>query len=326
MPSKFPAAFLACGEPFLTEVYWNSLLSEAQSKKPQTVAQVFHAGDCDLDGLLAQARSLPFLAESQLFRIKEAEKIKKVEALERYLKKPFEHTVLFFEAVTAAKDHPLVKLIQQKGEVRFFEVSQENRASGSAFIRQKLQNAKKKLGPGAAEKLEQMAEFSPSFLDSFLEKLIVYSENQNEITEEMVEVFHEKAQETDTFQLSNALLAGKTGLSLIVLKKLLSEDEKELIPLLGFLHWQLRRLWVARVLLDEGVPEGEILRRIKVYSKQAPFFIRQYKQFKKERLESALEGLFQLDWQVKTGQVDGALGLELWILDFHRGMAPAARF
>lgn len=326
MAEKFPAAFLACGEPFLTENRWTSFLSELKTQKGEITTQVFHVSDNDLDSVLSQARSLPFLSKFQAFRIKESEKLKKLEPLERYLEKPFAETLLFFESAGLAKDHPLAKLLSQKGQVQYFESAQENRASGSLFIKQKLKNSGKVLGPGVVEKLEQIAEVSPSFMDSFLEKLIVYSAEQKEITEDMVEMFHEKMEDTDTFQLTNALFAGRPGQALVTLKKLLSEDEKELIPLLGFLHWQVRRMWVARVLMEEGIAEPEILRRSKVYSKQAPFFVRQYKQFKRERLENAIEGLFQLDWQVKTGQMDGALGLELWILEFHRGLATAGKY
>lgn len=326
--SKFPSIFLACGEPFLTENRWNSFLSELRTEKGEASisTQVFHVSDADLDSILAQARGLSFLSTFQAFRIKESDKLKKIDNLERYLEKPFEGTFLYFEAPALAKDHPLVKLISQKGQVQYFESAQENKAGGLAFVKQKLKNAGKTLGPGASERLEQMAEISPSFMDSFLEKLISYSGDAVEITEQTVELFHEKMENTDTFQLTNALFSAKAGEALIILKKLLREDEKDLIPLLGFLHWQIRRIWVARVLFEEGVPESEILRRSKVYSKQAPFFVRQFKQFKRDRLEKSLEGLFQLDWKIKTGQVDGSLGAEVWILEFQKGLALAGKY
>ena len=54
--------------------------------------------------------------------------------------------------------------------------------------------------------------------------------------------------------------------------------------------------------------------------------MRQYKQFKRERLEKAIEGLFRLDLELKTGQLDGPLGLELWILEFQKGLATAGRY
>lgn len=330
MAEKNPAVFLACGDPFLTENCWNSFLAGFKAEKGEVTSQVFHISDSDLDSVLSQARGLSFLSNFQAFRIREIEKLKKLEALERYLEKPFEGTFLFFESAALAKDHPLVKLIgacpPQKGQVRFFETSSENKASGLAFVKQKLKNSGKTLAPGVLERLEQVAETAPSFMDSFLEKLILYSGDEKEITETSFETFHEKMEETDTFQLTNALFAGKPGQALITLKKLLAEDEKELIPLLGFLHWQVRKIWAARVLFDEGVPESEILRRAKVYSKQAPFFVRQYKQFKRERLEKAIEGLFRLDLEIKTGQLDGPLGLELWILEFQKGLATAGRY
>lgn len=322
-----PAALLVCGEPFLCDARWSAFLSQVSPKNPSELSlQTFYLSEADMDSVLAQAKGLPFLVSAQVFRIKEAEKLKDLEPLERYLEKPFAQTCLYFESVSMAKDSALAKLIgAQKGKVEFLENPKEGRESGVGFIKQKLKQAGKTLTADAAEKLEELGQVAPSFLDAFVEKLILNAGDKNEITVEAVESFHEKLEETDVFQLTNALFAQRPGQALTVLKKLLAEDEKELIPLLGFLHWQVRRLWQARVLMEDGLPEAEILRKCKVYGKQAPFFTRQMKQFKRVQLEKALEGLFQIDWKLKTGQMEGDLGLEIWIMEFSGGQAAPAQ-
>lgn len=320
-----PAALLVCGEPFLTDGRWTSFLTKLKTAHPELSVQTFYLGDSEIDAVLAQARSLPFLSSFQIFRLKEAEKLKDLESLERYLEKPFESSVLFFEAMSLAKDSALAKLVAKNGEVHYLEVSKEEGA-GATFVRQKLKNSGKVLSHGAQQRLEEIAQASPSFLDGFLEKLVLYAGDHNEISEDMIDAFSEKAEETtDVFQLTNALFAGRSGQALIVLKKLLGEDEKELIPLLGFLHWQLRRMWQAKVLFDDGLSESEVLKRCKVFGKQASFFTRQVRQFRREQLEKAIEGLFQIDWKLKSGRGEGDLGLELWIMEFGRAAVPAGR-
>ncbi len=324
--STEPSALLVVGEPFLADTRWNDQVLKLKQIHPGLSIQTFYLGDSSIDSVLAQARSLPFLAAFQIFRLKEAEKLKEVEALERYLEKPFESTLLFFESPAIAKDSALAKLIARAGTAEFLETPKNTAGGpGSAFIRQKVKTGGKVLTPGALARLEEMGESSPSFLDSILEKLILYAGENSEINEDMVETFNENLEETDIFQLPNALFSGRGGQALTVLKKLLGEDEKELIPLIGFLHWQVRRLWQAKVLFDDGLAESEVLRRCKVYSKQAPFFLRQVRQFSRTKLEKALEGLFQIDWKLKSGRGEGDLGLEMWIMEFTGSASRAVR-
>jgi len=68
-------------------------------------------------------------------------------------------------------------------------------------------------------------------------------------------------------------------------------------------------------LLDEGESEGRVMQKCRISPKQAPFFKRQFKHFSRVQLERALENLFQLDWKLKTGQVNGPLAMEAWVIE-----------
>ena len=43
-------------------------------------------------------------------------------------------------------------------------------------------------------------------------------------------------------------------------------------------------------------------------------FLKQLKNLSRARLEQSLEGLFQLDWKLKTGQAEDGPGLETWVV------------
>lgn len=324
MPDVQPSAFLAVGDPFLTDQFFQQTASSF-SKSSQTEIRSFYISETSLDTLLGQARSLPFLSEAQVFRIRDFEKLKNADSLARYFENPFTPTLLFFESPAVSKEHPVYQLMIKYGQIKVLsaENQPQNESGGSSFIKQKLKRAGKTASPQVLARLEGIAGASPSFLDSILEKMILYAGDKAEITEDILEMFQENLEETDAFQFTNALLAGKTGEALMALKKLLQADEKELIPFLGLLHWQVRRLWAARVMFEEGVSEQELLKRSKVYSKQAPFFMRQVRMLDRARLERAVEGLYDIDRKVKTGQAEGLLELELWTERFTRKPAPS---
>ena len=310
-------AILLSGDSFLTDQKFSSLLNEIRSKKKgEVTSQVYYLSEKPLADVLKEARNLPFLAVAQVFRLKEAGKLKQkdLEPLVAYLDKPSSEAFLIFEGDSIEKSHALSKLLSKKGQAFFVEPAEKKSAS-SRFIREKMKYAKKTMGRGALMRVEEMAGEAPSFLNSILDQLILYSAESPEITEEMITKFEENWNRVDVFTLTDAIASRKTGKALVLLKELLEENNGDIFSLLGLLHWQIRRFWQARVLLDEGKPEGAFLKKCRVSPRQAPFFKRQLQAFSRLKLEKALEGLFQMDWKVKTGQTNGPLALEQWVVN-----------
>ena len=308
--------YLFSGDSFLTEKKYEAVLSQVRSKAGGEVAlHTFHLSETPLDSILGQTRSLPFLASAQVFRLLDADAVKEknCEPLERYLAAPSKTSFLIFEAASIEKSHPIVKLAEARGRAEILQAA-GNKSASAAFIREKLRRAEKTASHAVLQRLEDQAGDAPAFLDSILDQLILYAGDRKEITEDMLELFEENWKSVDVFSLTDAILAKKSGRALILLKQILEENDKDLISLLGLLHWQIRRFWQARVLADEGQSEGVILKKCKVSPRQAPFFMRQLKSFSRKKLEECLEGLFQMDWKLKTGRGEGPLELEKWVV------------
>lgn len=316
MAGSFPPAILLAGDLFLIEERYKTLLKDFQSKiKGEIHTQSFKLTDTPLDSVLAEARTLPFLASFQVLRVQEAQSLKekKQEPLANYLESPNANTVLILEAVELEKDSALAKLAGKKGQVFFLEDS-EKKVAGAKLVREKLRRAGKTFAPGALERLEEQAGDAPAFIDSVIDQLILYMGDKTEITEDIVETFQENWKEPNIFTLTDAIVTRRRKEALVCLQQILEQGEKEIIPLIGMLHWQIRRFWQAKVLLEDGVSQNEIFKKCKIYPKQAPFFLRQLQALTRKKLEQALEGLFQLDWGLKTGRSEGAVDLEKWVV------------
>ena len=310
------AAMLMVGDPFLMEERVKFLLAETRSKIQGEVSlQAYKLTETPLETIFSAARTLPFLTSFQIFRLQEAQSLKdkKIEVIADYLANPSTSSLLIFEAAELAKDHALAALLSKTGQVIFLEAS-EKRSAGGRFVRDKIKRAGKVLAPGVLERLEEQAAEAPSFMDSVIDQLVLYAGEKAEITEEMLDQFEENWKEPSIFVLTDALAGRKVKEALVCLEQILAQDEKEIIPMLGLLHWQIRRFWQAKVLSDEGVSQSEILKRCKISPRQAPFFWRQLQPLSRKKLEQALEGLFQLDWALKTGRAEGAVDLEQWVV------------
>lgn len=306
---------LLIGDPFLVEEKFKSLTAQIQKKiKGEVPTQSFRLSETPLGEVLTQARTLPFLAAAQIFRIKEAERLKKeeVELLSDYLTNPPAQTFLIFEA-SAAPSEAVKKVFEAKGEVVALE-DRERKSAAGRFLREKLKFFGKTMTPEAIRQLEEMVGEAPAFLDTLLEQILTYAGDEKTITEETVMTFEENWNEVNVFKLTDALSAHQPAAALQILGALFEENEKDAISLIGLIHWQIRRLWQGCVLLDEGASEAAILKKCKVYGPRAPYFLRDLKRLDRKKLERAIEGLFRLDWNLKTGRAEMPVALERWVV------------
>ena len=278
-------------------------------------SQTYYLSEFPLENVISQARTLPFFVVAQIFHLKEAERLKKpdVELLSDYLAHPAHETYLIFESHALEKKAELVKCIQNTGEVYFLDERQK-KDMATRFIQEKLRVFGKSIKGRALSRLLEEAGENPIFLDTMLERLIHYAGEAEEVSEEMVETFQEQWTQASVFQLTDAIAGRHTGSALTLLYQFMEDQEKDWVTLIGLLHWQMRRFWYAKVLQEEGKSDSDILRKCRVWPKQAPFFMRQLKLFSRKQLEKALEGLFQLDWNMKTGRVEGPQAFEAWVV------------
>ena len=87
------------------------------------------------------------------------------------------------------------------------------------------------------------------------------------IDEETVEKFEEKWQEIDVFKLTNAIAGRQTGEALKLLSQIGTDTPAEVISLVGLLHWQVKRLWQARLLTDRGDSPSTVMQKCRISPK-----------------------------------------------------------
>ncbi len=319
---------LLVGDPFLREEQYLKLEASVRGKITGEIAlQSFFVSAVPLENILSEARTLPFLAAAQVFRIREADLLKKgdLEILEQYAVRPSLSSYLVFEADRLERKEPWVELLGRiRGKIEFLDADQKEAVS-ARLIRDKLKQADKAMTSEDQEVLQEMMGEEPALLNTVLDQLITYAGPHREINHEMVESFQEKWSQTDGYELLNAICNRQPGQAIRTLYELLAQSDEDMVWLVGLLHWQFRRLWLARVLLDEGRPESLVLKRVGIYPKQAPFFLRQLKRFRRAELERALEQLFRIDWKMKTGRLEGTAPLEAWVVELAAPAGPLVK-
>ena len=169
------------------------------------------------------------------------------------------------------------------------------------------------MAPEAQELLENRVGEAFIFLDSLLDQLILATGEKPEIGREAVLAFDEKLTRFEGFDLLEALARRELAKAVGILNDLLEASGQDLPSLIGLLHWQLRRFWEARKGLEEGKGEREIASSLRLYSGKEQVFFKQVRYFSVQELEKILEGLFELDWKLKSGRAEGRYEIEDWL-------------
>ncbi|MFH0985171.1 MAG: DNA polymerase III subunit delta [Candidatus Omnitrophota bacterium] len=306
--------FLITGDPFLRAQKTQALVSEIEKSSGGTLTrQTFDLDETSLEIVLSAARTLPFFSSQQVIFAQSADLLKEADLniLEAFLANPTPGTTLILESDDAKGISELQKLVKAKGQLILL-AKDEARGAGAAFIQQKLAQHHKIMTSGAKARVIAMCGDAVMFLDSMIERLVQFAGERREIDEDMVGQFEENWTEMDVFKLTNALVDRDPAKALGIFRNLMEFYEADLFSLIGILHWQLRQLWQAALLLATGVSEREISSKLRM----PPHRLNALRRFPVGRLESAVEALYQIDRKSKSGQTEGVSGLEAWLLEY----------
>lgn len=308
--------FLFTGDEFLRRQKITALLDQLLPE-PLRASNLFriYPDELDLAELTAQAKTPSLLGGVQVFWISQAERIKKDEwsVLEPFLdavsrdKNPAVY--LIFEAEHLAKTHALIKLAGRFGSYTHLERGKEER--GADLWRDKLKRAGKTLTPNAWRVLEERLGGSNRLTDLCLDQLILYSSGPV-IDEEAVHKLSTECLTYEPFDIAEALAQKDIAKALIIFR-FFYDLEGDMTSVVGLLHWQLKRIWQAKRILQRGGTGDDVARILRISPFRLASFLNQVKKFDFSVVEKFLDELWRLDWNTKTGATDEVTAMEAFL-------------
>jgi len=205
-----PIYFLAGEETFfidqISDYIENNLLTESTKSFDQIIA---YGLETNLPELILQAKRFPMLGDKQTIIIKEAQHLLKkksdIEALEKYLEKPSEHTVMVFnyKYKNLDKRKKIYKLINQKGI--YFETKRMYEKKILSWIIDTSNAMNHSIDMKSAQMLIDFLGNDLSKIYNEINKLnIILAENQP-ITPEIIEKHIGISKDYNNFELKSAI-------------------------------------------------------------------------------------------------------------------------
>lgn len=147
-----------------------------------------------------------------------------------------------------------------------------------------------------------------------IDKLTLYTDH---ITYKDINLMVVKPLEENIFLIYNNLISKKNDLAIKVYRDLIAQNV-EPITIIGTLAKQFRLLHQIKYLVKEKKTNKDIASILNIKESRATVIMRQTYSIDEKIIRGALEDLYQLDYQIKSGQVDRHYALELFLIKFNK--------
>jgi DNA polymerase III subunit delta len=273
--------------------------------------------------VLSAAQAMPFLSDKRLviahglldhWHRSGASKAQK-ELLKQFIAQlpdlPPTARLVFAESRTLPRRHPILKLLEDDphGYVKEFNAPK----NPTAWLKRQAEAYKIQLEPKAIAALVSVIGSDLRRADNELYKLAAFVGEGGSVREQDVALLTPYVPETNIFDLVDAIGKRNGRQAMQLLHRKLDIDEVDPFQIFGMVVRQFRLLLIAREVLDHGGGIGEFRELTGLHQYPAQKTREQARGFSLTALQHIYEKLLDLDVGVKTGKMDMATGLDMFV-------------
>jgi len=323
-PGPQGGLYVVCGsDPFLVGRQVDRLLDQwlTAEQRPMCLWQP-DANAVSAAEVFDELRTLPFLAPCRVVVLRDADEFVSAnrKALEAYLDEAGGTGMLVLAVKSWRANTRLAKRLSGLKPPRVFlvDVPPWKLAGWAGTVAQ--QDWAKTLERAAAERLVELTGDDPGRVAQEVEKLAVYVDRRRTIRIDDVERLVGQNRVFGAFDVIDAMMAGDTAAALERLRRMFEASRSAEYTTVGAFAYHFRKLFSARVMLEDGAGPDQVARQLRVRRKDA--FFRQVRRFPLKRIAEMLARLAHIDYGIKTGRTTAPVAMERLVLEL-MGQAPA---
>ena len=270
---------------------------------------------------IEEAETFPFMGERKLIIIHNpvfltAEKAKvehNIALLLEYIDNPSPFSIVVFAGNYEKLDERKKITKQLKRKASVVEVKKLKDQELSNWISSQAKSFGVSIEQAAVQELITTAGQNLMLLTNELEKMALYVGNEGVITFQVVSNLASKSLEQTIFTLIDFIMNRRTTQAIQLLQQLLKQKE-EPIKILALMASQIRTMYTAKSLAQEGYGQQQIATLLKIHPFRVKLALEKARSFQEKELMIILNNMADADYKMKTGQMDKTLLLEMIIL------------
>jgi len=277
-----------------------------------------------IEDAINDAYTIPFMADKKVIIIKNAyflsneKKPKKeinhnLDAFNRYLESPSAEALLIVHAPYAKLDErkSITKTLKSKSVVE--ECVPLKDQDLRSWVKRQLGKNDINIDTDALNELLKRVENNTEVLVNETQKLILYAEGNRNVDLDTIKKVITKNVEDNVYEITNMLLENNRSKALEIYYDLVMHSEDPL-RILGILVNKYREILHTKLLLKAGKDKADIANYFNATSGRTYYIMKNARGVSSDLVEQHLRTLEDIDYKIKTGQIDKKLGLELFIL------------
>ena len=279
----------------------------------------FEFSEDNLNDIIDEASMLPLGYDSKAVVIDKATFLEpkgKKEIVEKFTKLILESSdsiCIIFILRSENLDHKneIVKNIETNGKI--FEFLNLKKEEWPRYIEKYFKERNVVIDPKAVDELSLRVDGDLMRFINEAEKLCLYKDH---ISLTDVTLMVNKPLEDDAFQITNALYRGDNAAAISIFRdiRLLGSNSTDgLIPMLGS---QFRFASQVLFLSSRGLDRFEIAKQLNANEWRVKITLNNCRNLSRRQIAHALDDLYYLDYQIKSGQINRFYGLELFLINF----------
>lgn len=271
------------------------------------------------DVLIAACVEVPFMSALRLVIVSECSVLRakggaqEAKKIAEYIEKIPDTTVLILCVDSADKRRSLYKQVKKIGQIK--EFGQPRQAECIQFVVDRAKANGAQISRNAATELVAVAGCDYFTLHNELDKLIIYSEN-NEITMAHIKECSSRTLEYNVFQIHEFFVNKQAAPAKKLLNDILRAERPEM--LIGLFARKIRDMYKVKMMSDAHYSTDKIAKMLKTKSFIAQRLHRECKRFSAQELRCGLLCLADLDYGIKSGEKDASLALPEALVEIYK--------
>lgn len=287
----------------------------------------FDMEEFSISEALFEASSFPFFGDRKVIFIQNpyfltGQRVKggpdhSLDELMDYLENPAEFSIVVFFAPYEKLDRrkKVTKILEKSATV--IDVSSPYPNEATQYIKEIVKEKGYHFSDEAFNLFTERTDGNLTQMMHELDKLFMLHIDSKIITIESVRQLVPKTLEQNVFELNTLVLTNQVEASIETYQDLLVQKE-EPIKIVALLISQFRLLLQVKILQKQGYQQTDIAKVLKVHPYRVKLAMQNVRRYEQTVLSEALDYLIDADYNMKTGQIDQELQVELFIMRFAR--------
>jgi len=288
---------------------------------PMMNQDIFEGKECDVEAVITAANTLPFFSDWRLVCVRDAQLLTTgrkdaTEAMAAYLPQLPPSTLLLFVETAVDKRNRLYKKIAAQG--RAVDCVLPGEAELLRWVANIFKKKGKQIAPPTARLLLATVPRSMDAIYAEADKLGDYVGEAPHITDEDIHAVCTPSLEARIFDLVAALCSRQTERALVQYHTMLAAKEQPLM-VLAMMARQFRMILQCKACAQQRISPRDTAAKLGLRDFMVQECLRQAQHFSQQRLLSALCDCQDTDTRIKTGLLEGEVGVELLIVQYSQG-------